>query len=154
MHQSPSMISNDVSIWVYCLLIPIHQTQLKMPSYCLLRYLCYHWKSCSCLWIFHSIGYRATVKVEHWPSNVWDEITYLFPNFNGCTWSLGMDKKFHPALHNRCNYLSMLGLKLTHVSKSRKTGGKRLFQYHIRLLIVRCRWSKYCKTSNITRTKF
>ena len=33
-------------------------------------------------------------------------------------WSLGMDKLFHPTYHNGCNYLSMLGLKLNHVSKS------------------------------------
>ena len=32
-------------------------------------------------------------------------------------WSLRMDKKFHPTLYNGCNYLSMLGLKLTHASK-------------------------------------
>ena len=32
-------------------------------------------------------------------------------------WSLGMDKYFHPTLYNGCNYLSMLGLKLNHVSK-------------------------------------
>ena len=28
-----------------------------------------------------------------------------------------MDKLFHPTLYNGCNYLSMLGLKLNHVSK-------------------------------------
>ena len=28
-----------------------------------------------------------------------------------------MDKQFHPILYNGCNYLSMLGLKLNHVSK-------------------------------------
>ena len=28
-----------------------------------------------------------------------------------------MDKLFHPVLYNGCNYLSMLGLKLIHVSK-------------------------------------
>ena len=28
-----------------------------------------------------------------------------------------MDKKFHPTLYNGCNFLSMPGLKLTHVSK-------------------------------------
>ena len=33
-------------------------------------------------------------------------------------WSLGMDKQFYPRLYNGCNYLSMLGLKLNHVSKS------------------------------------
>ena len=32
-------------------------------------------------------------------------------------WSLGMDKQFHPIFYNGCNYLSMLGLKLNHVSK-------------------------------------
>ena len=32
-------------------------------------------------------------------------------------WSLGMDKQFHPIHYNGCNYLSMLGLKLNHVSK-------------------------------------
>ena len=32
-------------------------------------------------------------------------------------WSLGMDKLFHPTHYNGCNYLSMLGLKLIHVSK-------------------------------------
>ena len=40
--------------------------------------------------------------------NVWDEITYPFPNFNGCV---------HLTLYNGCHYLSMLGLKLIHVSK-------------------------------------
>ena len=32
-------------------------------------------------------------------------------------WSLGMDKLFHPAFYNWCNYISMLGSKLIHVSK-------------------------------------
>ena len=31
--------------------------------------------------------------------------------------SLGMDKEFHPTLYNGCNYLSMVGLDLNHVSK-------------------------------------
>ena len=31
--------------------------------------------------------------------------------------SLGMDKYFHPTLYWACDYLSMLGLKLNHVSK-------------------------------------
>ena len=44
---------------------------------------------------------------------MWDEITYPFLNFNG----LGMDKQFHPILYNGCDYISMLGLKLNHVSK-------------------------------------
>ena len=32
-------------------------------------------------------------------------------------WSLGMDRLFHSTLHTGCNYLSMLGSKLNHVSK-------------------------------------
>ena len=32
-------------------------------------------------------------------------------------WSLGLDKWFHPTLYKPCDYLSMLGLKLIHVSK-------------------------------------
>ena len=32
-------------------------------------------------------------------------------------WSLGMDKQFHPIHYNVCNYSSMLGIKLNHVSK-------------------------------------
>ena len=50
---------------------------------------------------------------------MWEEITYPFLNFNGSNrWNLGMDKWFHPTVYNGCNYLSMLGLKLNHVSKS------------------------------------
>ena len=51
---------------------------------------------------------------NYMPSNVWGEIAYPFLNVNGCT---RMDKWFQPTLHNGCNYLSMLGLKLNHVSK-------------------------------------
>ena len=32
-------------------------------------------------------------------------------------WSLGMGKSFHPTFYNGCDYLSLLGLKLNHVSK-------------------------------------
>ena len=35
----------------------------------------------------------------------------------GFCWSLGMDKYAPPILYNECNYLSILRLKLTHVSK-------------------------------------
>ena len=37
---------------------------------------------------------------------MWDEVTYPFPNYNGCT-----------TLYNGCIYLYMLGLKLIYVSK-------------------------------------
>ena len=40
------------------------------------------------------------------------------PKLQRCNrWSLGMDKIFYPTLYWACNYLSMLGLKLNHVSK-------------------------------------
>ena len=40
------------------------------------------------------------------------------PKLQQCNrWSLGMDKKFHPTLCWACDYLSMLVLKLNHVSK-------------------------------------
>ena len=32
-------------------------------------------------------------------------------------WSLGMDKQFHPTFYQAYDYLSMLGLKLMHISK-------------------------------------
>ena len=52
------------------------------------------------------------------PNKVLDEITYPFPNINGCTvevWK--MDKLFHHAIYNECNYLFMLELELIPVSK-------------------------------------
>ena len=43
----------------------------------------------------------------------YDAITYPFPHFNG--WEL--IKRIHPTLYDGCDYLSMLGSKLIHVSK-------------------------------------
>ena len=46
---------------------------------------------------------------------MWSEITYPFPNFNGCmveAW------EYEPTIYNWCNYWSILGLKLNHVSKT------------------------------------
>ena len=41
------------------------------------------------------------------------------PKLQRCNrWSLGTDKKFHLTLYQACDYLSMLGLKFNHVSKS------------------------------------
>ena len=45
---------------------------------------------------------------------VWNEFTYPFPNFNGFTVEIW---GFHPILPWACDYQSMLGLKLKHVSK-------------------------------------
>ena len=58
--------------------------------------------------------------ISAWISNyihykLWDEITYPLLNFNGT--SLGMNKWFHPTFYWACDYLSMLGLKLNHISK-------------------------------------
>ena len=52
------------------------------------------------------------------------------PKLQRCNrWSLGMDKWFHPTLYWACDYLSMLGLKLNHVSKS----GPRNQQYWLNI---------------------
>ena len=40
-----------------------------------------------------------------------------FETENVSTWSLGMGKWSHPTLERACDYSSMLGLKLNHVSK-------------------------------------
>ena len=49
------------------------------------------------------------------------------PKLQRCNrWSLGMDKLFHRTLYQACDYLSMLGLKLNHVSKR---GHRGTYQY-------------------------
>ena len=56
---------------------------------------------------------------DHMASKLWDEITYPFPNFIGCTidiWEWKSNFIPHFTMY-RCNYLPMLGLKLNHVSK-------------------------------------
>ena len=50
---------------------------------------------------------------NHTPNKMWDEITYPFPNFKGCTvevafWSLGVDKWFCPTLYNGCTVKSLI----------------------------------------------
>ena len=57
---------------------------------------------------------------NHMPSKVWGEITYPFPNFNGCTVEV-WEWINHFTFYNGCNYASVLGLKLIYVSK-RGTG--------------------------------
>ena len=62
-----------------------------------------------------------------WPKNGVQHATavypiprYTRPRYIGLTLyhgSLGMDKSFHPTVYIGYNYLSMLGLKLIHVSK-------------------------------------
>ena len=53
---------------------------------------------------------------NHMPSKVKDEITDPFPNFNGCTVKVWQWISNFPTPCNGCNYFSMLGLNLTHVS--------------------------------------
>ena len=66
-------------------------------------------------------------------SRVWDEFSYPFPKHQWCScWSLGMDKKLHPTLYNRCNYLSMLGLKSTMLVKD--------VPEHLQLQVWHCRY--------------
>ena len=52
------------------------------------------------------------------PSKVWDEISYPIPKLQWLhIWGLAMNMEFRPTINNGCNYLSMLGLQLIHVSK-------------------------------------
>ena len=44
---------------------------------------------------------------------------FSIPKCQRCNrWGLGMERWFHPTLYWECNYLSMMGLKLNHVSKN------------------------------------
>ena len=64
-----------------------------------------------------------------------EEITYPFPNFNGCTvevWE--MKSNFIPHITNGCDYLYMLELKLIHVSNGRYHGIKCAILQHILMI--------------------
>ena len=56
------------------------------------------------------------------PSEAWDEVIHSFPNCNGATievWELmSMISNYSPHFIMGCDYLSMPGLKLIHLSKS------------------------------------
>ena len=54
---------------------------------------------------------------NHTHYNVWDDITYPFLNFNGATVEVYEWISNFITLHWACDYLSMLGLKLMHISK-------------------------------------
>ena len=54
---------------------------------------------------------------NHIPCRVCDEITYPFPNFNGCTIEVWEWLSNFTSLYNGCNYLSKLRLKLNHISR-------------------------------------
>ena len=82
------------------------------------------WRSSESIVMFLlSIIYRCMELVIRAVSNcmtgkVWDEINLSIAKLQRLhRLSLGMDKWFHPTHYNGCKYLSMLGLKLNHVSK-------------------------------------
>ena len=71
--------------------------------------------------------YHGLILIPAWiinqaPSKVWDVITYpILKQQRLHRWSLGMNTWFHPTFYNGCNYLSVLELKLNHVSKKDPT---------------------------------
>ena len=59
------------------------------------------------------------------------------PKLQRCNrWSLGIDKLFHPIHYNGCNYLSMLGLKLNHVSKRGPRSGMGAVKHIFPVLLI------------------
>ena len=42
-----------------------------------------------CIWDDCKASYKCNCLSNHMPGKVWDEITYPFPNFNGCTVEVG-----------------------------------------------------------------
>ena len=55
-----------------------------------------------------------------------------------CRWSLGMDKYFHPTHYWTCDYLSMLGLKLIHVSKGAPGLARTVIPYGSHFVVFSC----------------
>ena len=63
--------------------------------------------------------FTNTGNFDHMASKLWNEITYPFSNFSGCTidiWEWKSNFIPHFTLY-RCNYLPLLGLKLHDISK-------------------------------------
>ena len=54
---------------------------------------------------------------NHMPITLWDEITHPFPNSKSVPLKHGYGWVISPTLYNRCNYLTMLALKLIYVNK-------------------------------------
>ena len=68
---------------------------------------------------WHGLILISTWISYHNHYKVWEEITYPFPNFNGCTiLSLWMNKQYTHTIYWACDNFSMLGLKLIHVNKT------------------------------------
>ena len=84
---------------------------IRLSQYCavkrLLGLLSLTWINFTPTWISINIQYK-----------VWDEINYPFPNLSGCAVEVWKCKNnLIATLYWECDYLSMLGLKLNHVSK-------------------------------------
>ena len=66
---------------------------------------------------WHVLNFCSTRIGNHMSSKIWGEITYPFPNCNGCTleiWEWISNLISH---YDWCNFLSMLELKLNHIGK-------------------------------------
>ena len=66
--------------------------------------------------------YHGLTLIQTWISNyshynVWDEIAYPFPNFNGITVEVWEWINNFTHILWACDYLSILGLKLIHISR-------------------------------------
>ena len=70
--------------------------------------------SLSLIWINFNRS-KISINTHHL---MWGEILIHSNISTAHLWSLGMDKWFHPKLYWTCDYLSMLGLELNHISKS------------------------------------
>ena len=62
---------------------------------------------------WHGLTILPTRISNHMHNKVWHEITWAVESLNLEYWW-----KFHPTLHTRCNYLSLLGLELINISKT------------------------------------
>ena len=72
---------------------------------------------------WHELDSMPVWVSKHMLGKMWDKIAY--PCMFGHAWiSLGMDKQFHRTLYCVFDYLSMLGLRLSHAIK----GGSRLLK--------------------------
>ena len=68
---------------------------------------------------------------DHIPSNVWDGITYPFPNFTNFTVGILRMAYFRPIFHNGCDHSSKLGFKLNHLCKRGPWCGHASLHYQV-----------------------
>ena len=80
---------------------------------------------------WHGINFIPAWISNHMSSKMLDKIIYPFSNCNGC--SVGISEWISNFIqHNGCHFLSMLGLKLNHVSKMGPRVVRRLIAWGIR----------------------